>query len=67
MTTSKGRLDAIERSVRLVAGIGLLLLAWGYSFGGVDGIGAIALGTIALATALAGACPVESALARFDS
>jgi glucose-6-phosphate-specific signal transduction histidine kinase len=64
MIRKTGRLDSFERSIRLLLAIAALLLAWGYDWTGVDGIGFVVVGAIAFATALAGRCPADAALAQ---
>jgi glucose-6-phosphate-specific signal transduction histidine kinase len=68
MTTIEktGPLDRFERSLRLVLGIALVLLAWGFGWTSVEAIGAIVLGLAALATAAAGFSPADRALARLQ-
>lgn len=64
MIRKTGRLDDFERGIRFLLAIAVLLLAWGYHWSGVDGIGLIVLGAIAFATALSGRCPADAALTR---
>jgi glucose-6-phosphate-specific signal transduction histidine kinase len=66
MTTIRksGPLDHFERALRLLLGIALVLLAWGFGWTGVEAIGALLLGLAALATAAAGYSPADRALAR---
>lgn len=59
-----GQLDPFERSVRLVLGVALVLLGWGFGWTGVDGVGALVLGVAALATAAGGVSPADRFLAR---
>jgi thiosulfate dehydrogenase [quinone] large subunit len=61
-----GRLDPVERTVRVLLGVALLLIAWGYSWSGEIGIGAIVVGGIALITGAAGICLADNVLARLD-
>jgi glucose-6-phosphate-specific signal transduction histidine kinase len=61
-----GPLDRLERSVRLVLGIALVLLAWGFGWSSVEAVGAIVLGLAALASAAAGYSPADRALARLQ-
>jgi glucose-6-phosphate-specific signal transduction histidine kinase len=59
-----GPLDGFERVVRLSLGVALVLLAWGFGWTGVDGVGALVLGIVALATAAAGFSPADKALTK---
>jgi thiosulfate dehydrogenase (quinone) large subunit len=56
---STGVLDPAERGVRAVLAIALLLLAWGFGFSGVEGIGFLVLAAISLATAATGRSPFD--------
>lgn len=64
--TRLGPLDRRERAIRLVSAGLLALLAWGYGWDGVIGIGALVLAAAALATGLASYSPADAALARVD-
>lgn len=64
--TRLGPLDRTERAIRLVSAGLLVLLAWGYGWDGVVGIGALVLAAAALATGLVGYSPADAALARVD-
>ena len=59
-------LDQFERTVRVVLGIALVLLAWGFGWSDVEAIGALVLGLIALGTAAAGFSPTDRVLARLS-
>jgi glucose-6-phosphate-specific signal transduction histidine kinase len=61
-----GPLDQFERTVRVVLGIALMLLAWGFGWSDVEAIGALVLGIAALATAVAGFSPADRMLARLS-
>jgi glucose-6-phosphate-specific signal transduction histidine kinase len=61
-----GPLDQFERAVRVVLGIALVLLAWGFGWSDVEAIGALVLGIIALGTAAAGFSPADRMLARLS-
>ena len=62
--TGSGRLDNVERGIRAVLAAALFLLAWGYGWVGVVGIGAIVLGAYSLITALGGWCPLAALFGR---
>lgn len=64
--TKTGPLERTERAVRIVSAGLLVLLAWGYGWEGVVGIGALVLAALALATAFVGFSPADALLARFD-
>ncbi len=66
MTTKTGRLDGVERTVRLTLAALLLLLAWGFDWTSVEAIGALALAAITLTTGLAGSCLLDRGLARLE-
>ena len=61
-----GRLDDVERGVRLLLAVVLFLLAWGYGWSGVEALGAIVLGAYVLVTALARFCPLDAWFARLE-
>jgi glucose-6-phosphate-specific signal transduction histidine kinase len=65
-TMKTGPLDQFERTVRVVLGIALVLLAWGFGWSDVEAIGALLLGVIALGTGAAGFSPADRMLARFS-
>jgi hypothetical protein len=65
-TMKTGPLDQFERTVRVVLGIALLLLAWGFGWSDVEAIGALVLGLVALGTAAAGYSPADRVLARLS-
>jgi glucose-6-phosphate-specific signal transduction histidine kinase len=65
-TTKTGPLDHFERTVRVVLGIALVLLAWGFGWSDVEAIGALLLGIVALGTAAAGYSPTDRVLARLS-
>jgi glucose-6-phosphate-specific signal transduction histidine kinase len=65
-TTKTGPLDQFERTVRVVLGIALVLLAWGFGWSDVEAIGALLLGIVALGTAAAGYSPTDRMLARLS-
>lgn len=65
-TMKTGPLDRFERTVRLVLGIALVLLAWGFGWSDVEAIGALVLGIVALGTAAAGYSPTDRMLARIS-
>lgn len=55
----RGPLEVRERALRLLLGAALLLLAWGYGWGGVHAIGALALALFALWSALPRLEPID--------
>jgi glucose-6-phosphate-specific signal transduction histidine kinase len=61
-----GPLDQFERTVRVVLGIALVLLAWGFGWSDVEAIGALVLGLVALVTAAVGYSPADRMLARLS-
>jgi hypothetical protein len=61
-----GPLDHFERTVRVVLGIALVLLAWGFGWSDVEAIGALLLGIVALVTAAVGFSPADRTLARLS-
>lgn len=61
--TKTGPLDRVERAIRLALGVALLLLAWGFDWSGVEGIGFVVLGALSLATGAWGFSPADRALA----
>jgi hypothetical protein len=65
-TMKTGPLDQFERTVRVVLGIALVLLAWGFGWSDVEAIGALVLGLVALATAAVGFSPADRMLARLS-
>jgi hypothetical protein len=65
-TMKTGPLDLFERIVRVVLGIALVLLAWGFGWSDVEAIGALVLGIVALGTAAAGYSPADRVLARLS-
>jgi glucose-6-phosphate-specific signal transduction histidine kinase len=65
-TMKTGPLDHFERTVRVVLGIALVLLAWGFGWSDVEAIGALLLGVIALGTGAAGFSPADRMLARLS-
>jgi len=63
MTNKTGPLDRFERGARLALGVALILIAIDYGWT-VVGTGAVVLGIVALATAIAGVSPGDRVLAR---
>jgi glucose-6-phosphate-specific signal transduction histidine kinase len=62
-TLKTGPLDPFERTVRVVLGLALVLLAWGFGWSDVEAIGALLLGIIALVTAAVGFSPADRMMA----
>jgi glucose-6-phosphate-specific signal transduction histidine kinase len=58
-----GPLDQFERTVRVMLGIALVLLAWGFGWSDVEAIGALLLGIVALVTAAVGYSPTDRMMA----
>jgi glucose-6-phosphate-specific signal transduction histidine kinase len=61
-----GPLDHFERMVRVVLGIALVLLAWGFGWSDVEAIGALLLGIVALVTGAVGFSPADRMRARLS-
>jgi glucose-6-phosphate-specific signal transduction histidine kinase len=61
-----GPLDQFERTVRVLLGVALVLLAWGFGWSDVEAIGALVLGIVALATAAVGYSPADRMIARLS-
>jgi glucose-6-phosphate-specific signal transduction histidine kinase len=62
-TLKTGPLDQFERTVRVVLGIALVLLAWGFGWSDVEAIGALLLGIVALVTAAVAYSPTDRVMA----